>query len=293
MRDQGHSRSIIFCIVFLLGFMMSESTEAQSVRWQGSSSYSSGTYYFTEKTGSFYVSNGLSVEIGSITGSFSVPYVVQSTPWVSYAPAGNLPTGGTQSGEVKRSGKGSGSGSGGQGGRNQTVMLVDTTSYSRTSFSDPSVSLSVNLLRRYSSQTFVYLNTQLKIPVSDPASGYGTGAWDGGAGLAMSKGIGASFMLFTDLMYWWMGDMEELPIRNGLSYGIGFGKLFTDTGWTASLALNGFTGIIEGVDPPLSLSAGAGVRLGEKASLNVNAGTGLSESSPDITVGLGWFVNLF
>lgn len=290
MRNTGNIRFITCCIVFLFGFLIPENSSAQTIRWQGSTSYSSGTYYFTETTGSFYVSNGLSMEFGRITGSFSVPYVVQSTPWVSYAAAGNLPTGGTQSVEVQRSGMGSGSG--GQGGRKQTVMLTDTTSYSRASFSDPSVSLSANLLNRYSSRTSVYLNAQLKMPLSDPASGYGTGAWDGGAGLSMSQGFGASFMIFTDLMYWWMGDMEELPLNNGLSYGIGIGKLFTAAGWTASLALNGFTEIIDGVDPPLTLSAGAGVRLSEKASLNFNAGTGLSESSSDITVGFGWFVRL-
>lgn len=273
--------------------MIAQATFAQSVRWQGSTSYSSGTYYFTETTGSLYVSNGLSMEFGRISGSITAPFVVQSTPWVSYAAAGNLPTGGTQSGEVQRSGMGSGPGSGGQGGPKQTVMLTDTTTYSRASFSDPSVSVSANLLNRYPGRTSVYLNAQLKMPLSNPSSGFGTGAWDGGAGLSASQGVGASFMIFTDLMYWRMGDMEELPLNNGLSYGIGIGKLFTDAGWTGSLALNGFTEIIDGVDPPLAISAGAGVRLSEKGSLNFNVGTGLSESSPDFTIGFGWFVTLF
>jgi hypothetical protein len=282
------------CIVLLSSCFIPGLTSAQSVRWQGSSSYSNGSYYFSETTGSFYISNGLSVEAKGVNISVSLPFVVQSTPWISYTTAGKLPTGGTQSGEVHGSGSGSGSGSGGQGmgGRRNIIELPDTTSYSRSSFSDPSIAISAALLNNYSSRTSIYLNANLKIPLSNPASGFGTGAWDGGAGLSLSKGLGSTVMIFTDLMYWWLGDMEDLPLKNGLSYGVGFGKLFRGSPWTVNISLSGFTEIVDGYDPPLTLAGGAGYRVSEKASLTLSAGTGLSESSPDITIGFGWSVGL-
>lgn len=281
-------------IVLLFACFIPEQLSAQSVRWQGSTSYSSGSYYFSETTGSFYISNGLSVEAKGVNISVSMPYVVQSTPWISYTTAGKLPTGGTQSGEVHGSGSGSGSGSGGQGmgGRRNIIELPDTTTYNRSSFSDPSVALSAAVVNNYSSRTSIYLNANLKIPLSDPASGFGTGAWDGGAGISLSKGLGSTVMIFTDLMYWWLGDMEDLPLKNGLSYGVGIGKLFRGSAWTGNLSFSGFTEIVDGYDPPLTLAGGAGYRVSEKASLTFSAGTGLSESSPDFTITFGWSVSL-
>ncbi|MDX1591613.1 MAG: hypothetical protein R3283_06610 [Balneolaceae bacterium] len=281
------------CIVLLSVSMIPAILSAQpNVRWQGSLSYSNGSYYFSEPTGSFYITNGIAAELKSVNLSLTLPFVVQGTPWISYAAAANLPTGGTQSGEVRGMGGGSGSGGMGAGGRRNMITIPDTTSYNQASFSDPSLRLSAAVVNSYSSRTSVYLNAGLKFPLSDPASGFGTGAWDVSAGLSLSKGLGRTVIVYTDLMYWWLGDMEELPLKNGLSYGFGIGKLFRDYGWTGNLSISGFTEVIEGYDPPLTLMAGAGYRLNERSSLTFSAGTGLSESSPDLTIGFGWSVGL-
>lgn len=75
-----------------------QSVVAQTVNYTGSTQFSTGSYYFEDYTNSFYFSNGLSVQYGIMTMSFNIPYVFQSTPWVSYTEFGGIPTGGTQQG---------------------------------------------------------------------------------------------------------------------------------------------------------------------------------------------------
>ncbi|MDX1586880.1 MAG: hypothetical protein R3222_09055, partial [Balneolaceae bacterium] len=73
---------------------------SQNLSYNGSAQYATGDYFFTEKTGSFFLSNGLSVRGERITLSINVPYIVQSSPWISYSSHGLLPTGGPGNGTV-------------------------------------------------------------------------------------------------------------------------------------------------------------------------------------------------
>jgi hypothetical protein len=268
--------------------------EAQSVRWNGNISYSEGKYLFNESTGSMYINNSLSFEYGRLTITGGVPFIIQNSPWITYGTGSGLPTGGTQHGEVGRIGSGSGNnGSDGMGpgsGRRNRVDLTDTTSYRSSSFSDPYVSASLMLTDRYSSRFSLILNSQLKIPVASPSAGFGSGAWDGAMGLSASRSSEGGWLLFADVMYWWLGDMDELELNNALAYGAGLGKLFVGSKWMTSIALNGMTSIMEGFDPPLSLSAGAGYRVSDSKGLTLTVGKGLSESSPDLSIGIGWYI---
>lgn len=270
----------------------SESVMAQRVTYSGSFQYSTGSYFFTDRTESFYLSNGLSIYGNRARISFNVPYVVQSSPWISYGTAGGIPTGGTGHKQVGQQGGGAGNqmiGSQGRGSRR--IEVPDTVSYRQASFSDPSVSGSIRIYNSSNQKTNLTLNSSVKIPLSNPATGYGTGAWDVGAGLSLFHRMSTVY-LFSDVMYWQMGDMEDLNLKNPFSISAGAGKAFHDGTWMVNASISGSTEIIETADPPVSLNAGVGYFISSGVSLNGTFSFGLSESSPDVSAGVGWSLRL-
>lgn len=277
-------------LFIVMAFTLSTlSVVAQTVNYTGSTQFSTGSYYFEDNTNSFYFSNGLSVQYSIMTISFNIPYVFQSTPWVSYTEFGGIPTGGTQQGEVKQTGRQGGHGS---GQRNETIALIDTTSYNQSGFSDPTIAASFTLLSDRYHRVIVSLNSQVKIPAASPSKGFGTGAWDAGIGASFSKGIFYNLMIFANSMYWSLGDMDELELKNALSYGAGLGLFLNGGNVMFSGSLSGITKIAEEFDAPVSLNVGTGVNVNERIYLNASLSTGLSEASPDFSFGFGWAIRL-
>lgn len=265
------------------------SVVAQTVSYTGSTQFSTGSYYFEDSTNSFYFSNGLSVQKGIVTMSFNIPYVFQSTPWVSYTEFGGIPTGGTQQGEVKQAGR---QGGHGQGRGNGTITLTDTTSYNQSGFSDPTIAASFSILSDRYHRLIISLNSQVKIPVASPSKGFGTGAWDAGIGVSLSKGIFDNIMLFANSMYWRLGDMDELELKDAASYSVGLGLFFHGGNVMFNSSISGITKIADEFDAPISLNVGTGVNVYESVYLNANFSIGLSEASPDFSFGFGWTVGL-
>lgn len=277
-------------LFFVAAFVLSSLTAvAQTVNYTGSFQFSTGYYYFEDFTNSFYFSNGVSVQNGIMTMSLNIPYVYQSSPWVSYTDFGGIPTGGTQQGEVKRTGR---QGGPGQGWGNGKIALTDTTSYKQSGFSDPTIAASFTILTDRYHRTIVSLNSQVKIPVASPSKGFGTGAWDAGVGVSVSKGIFYKMMIFANSMYWRLGDMDELELRDAVSYSAGLGLFLNGDSVMFSGSLSGITKIADEFDAPVSLHVRVGVKLNERVYLNGNLSTGLSEASPDFSCGLGWTIRL-
>lgn len=265
---------------------------AQKVSYSGGVQLSSGSYYFEESTQSFYLFNGLSIQSNHFSISFQVPFVVQSSPWISFSTIGGLPTGGTEHGVVERSGKGGGSGPGsGQGSHREPIILADTTQYTRASFSDPSISSGYRFYRSSNGRTSFYLNGQVKVPIADPAGGYGTGSWDTGLGLSASRGLQSMWIISADLMHWWLGDLDDMKLNNALAYSVSAGKMLNNRKWLLSSSVNGLTKLIDDFDPPVNMNFGVGLMPKDDLLFNTSLSFGLTKSSPDITVGLGWLIN--
>ena len=267
-----------------------EILSAQELSYRGGVNYSTGSYFFTENTGTFYINNGLSLQMNRLTLSANIPYLVQNSPWISYSNMGGLPTGGTQSGEVRRAGMNGGMGGG--GGRRQQIVLIDTTSYTQSSFSDPSVYTGFRVYTSSNGKSVVMINGQLKIPVTNPSKGFGTGAWDSSLGVSVSQSIGMNWMFFGDVSHWWMGDMDDLKLNNTWAFGIGLGKMLSGGKWLINTNFNALTSILDDYDPPMNLSVGSGYRVNSNTLLNMTWSLGLSESSPDVSVGVGWSYKL-
>ncbi|PKD44057.1 transporter [Rhodohalobacter barkolensis] len=289
MRGIGLS-GIYILTAILIGAGSCMSAYAQKVSYSGGVQLSSGSYYFEESTQSFYLFNGMSIQSNHFTLSFQVPFVVQSSPWVSYSTIGGLPTGGTEHGVVERSGKGGGSGPG-QGIHREPIILADTTQYTRASFSDPSISSGYRFYRSSNGRSTLYLNGQVKVPIADPAGGYGTGSWDTGLGLSASRGLESMWIISADLMHWWLGDLDDMKLNNALAYSVSAGKMLNNRKWVLSSSVNGLTRLIDDFDPPVNMNFGVGLMPKDDLLFNTSLSIGLTKSSPDIAFGLGWLIN--
>jgi len=260
---------------------------AQTVSYTGGAQYSTGSYYFENSTNSFYLSNGFSIQAGQFQASLNIPFVIQSTPWISYTEMGGIPTGGTQNGEVTQSGRQGGQGGG--RGRN-SVTLIDTTAYKQAGFSDPTVSASLTIVSNSYRRTTLTLNSQIKIPFANPSNGFGTGAWDGGIGASFSKGVSNNLMLFANSMYWQLGDMDDLHLNNVVSYGVGVALFLISGNVMFNTSLNGMTKVAYEFAAPVSINIGTGINAHERVFISANISAGLSQAAPDIAIGLGWSV---
>ncbi len=264
---------------------------AQNLTYNGSAQYATGDYFFTERTGSFFVSNGLSVSGGSITLSINVPYIVQSSPWISYSAHGLLATGGPGSGTV--SGRGSeGMGMGTGKGRKVDPGDADTVSYTRASFGDPNISGTFRIFTSQDRRTSLQASASVKFPLADPSNGFGTGAWDFGSGLSFAQRLGSHYIWLVNAMYWQLGDMDDLEFKNPVSFSSGLGRVFAGSKWMVSANIYGYTKILDEADPPLSTGLSSSVGITDKVQLSANLVIGLSESVSDLSMGLGWSVRL-
>ncbi len=288
--------TLAMALLALLGLSKPPAAIAQQVTYSGSVQLSSGSYIFTERTTSFYVFNGLQVSTDKFRAGFTVPLIYQNSPWVTYGITGGLPSGGTENGAVNawRSGRGKGQGTGSSNEDDtieDPIVLVDTTAYADFGMGDPSIQASFELVEEADGLPSISISANVKLPIADVDQGFGTGAADYGGGVTISKRMGRTF-LFTDLMYWWLGDLPELDLSNPISYSISIGRTTSNgkVGWMVAFA--GFTTIIPEVDPPLQTSVGLSYFINQNVGISASLSKGLSESAADYAVSAGWSLKL-
>ncbi|HEX6536637.1 MAG TPA: hypothetical protein VF041_18770 [Gemmatimonadaceae bacterium] len=271
---------------------------AQSLAYTGALQGSTGEYIFTERSFSLALYNGLSLSLGRLRLSASLPVVLQNTPWVTLGGTGPVPTGGPQHEMTGEQMGGGGMGEGGQGRRGGSVVLPDTGGYDEVGVGDPMLFASIELFGDRGSRPAVAITGAVKAPVADAAQGFGTGEWDYSAGFSLSKSVGRA-LLFLDGSYWMLGDMSGLPLRDVFSYGVSLGVPFGRGGggagasWSAIVSFSGSQAAIAGSDAP----AEAGVLVSRLSpsgrSLAAGVSLGLTRSSPDVSAMIGWRVPLW
>jgi len=275
---------------------------AQEVRYSGSLSYSSGRYFFEETTRSFTFGSTFSMGFGSLELSVNVPIVVQNGGLVSLVGGIPVPTGGDQSEVVGRqqSGRNQGSQGGGQGGGGQSVIdpLLLTSSVEestdivfRDSYSakvaDPFFQGSLTVYEGFGVVRSLGVRLGIKPPIVGLDSGVGTGEWDLGAGSTVVLGVGDN-LIFGDLGFWRYGDIQGLKLTDGFSYAGGFSRSLLGNRASMMVTLAGAQALIPSSESPLSAALGLGYFLGSGRMINVSIAAGLSETSPDWSVTLGW-----
>ena len=90
---------------------------AQSLSYVGGVQYATGSFIFTQRTWSAYLSNGLAWSAGRVRISASIPLVLQPAGWLQYNGSGMMvPTGGIAGGTNGTTGNSSGMGGAMHGG---------------------------------------------------------------------------------------------------------------------------------------------------------------------------------
>lgn len=264
---------------------------AQDVAYNGSLQYATGSYVFSERTHSFYLFSGIGVDAGRFRVDASVPLVLQNSTLVTYVGGGPLPTGGADHEVV--------------GNREPGMTIPGRRGYRAVPGTD-----SVRFRNRYDLQVgdpmlygsvevhsgtgvlrSVTVSAGTKLPLADLDSGVGTGEWDFSAGTSLSVALG-DFLLFGDLSYWWLGDLPELELRDELAYGLGIGRPILNGRFSLLGSLSGAESAVETLDPPLLLSISLGSTIDGNRQVTGGVSAGLTESSPDVGVFLGWTIPL-
>jgi len=250
-----------------------------SISYTGSLQMARGTYVFALPTSGYFLFNGLTYSSKTFTLSATIPLIYQTTPYVSYTGVGVLPSGGTESSAVdQRQGR-------------ETVLVPEVVEYRQYGIGDPVVMAGLMIAKEGRTMPAIQLTGQVKAPLANVSQGFGTGEWDYGAGVGLSKMIGNAF-LFADVNYWVLGDLPDLELRDAWSYAVSFGHAFSGGKYAFMASYSGITEVIAGVAPPSSLGLGLSVRVGAGSSLMLNAAFGLSEASPDLSLSLGWSIGL-
>lgn len=294
--------------------------EAQRIEYSAAIGASRGTFVFSEPTTSWVLDQGLVLAAGWWRLGANLPLVMQNSSAITFIGGLPLPTGGPYSGVLRgrssgstipmrgRRGSGSGAGTGGSivadarlAGVADAVAapplasLVDSGAVESpgpfsTRVGDPVLRAEAELSR--GDATRVGARILAKLPLADPSSGIGTGAFDYGAGLSVAASIDRTFF-FADVDHWVLGDMPELPLRDLTSASLGAGFAFGAQGRLSALAsVSGATAIVDNVSAPLSAGASLGLAVRPERFITVGATIGLSESAPDWSLTLGWRVSL-
>jgi len=270
-------KGLAVVLVAMSSLVTASAVPAQEVNYTGSLQFTTGNYIFTERTSSLYFYNGVSVTHKAFRFSVSIPVIQQSTPWISYGGAGMIPSGGTQNSDV-----------GGRKGRGRAA-IVDTTSFDQVGLGDPLFHADFEVLRESKVFPSIRFMADVKLPVAEVDRGFGTGEWDYSGGLSLAKAVGGSFV-FADMAYWILGDLPDLELQNPVAYSIAAGRLFAAGKIGLLASLSGYTRILEDIDPPVQIGLGINYRLDSKRSLNGSAAFGVTESTPDFSISVGWSI---
>lgn len=265
--------------------------QAQDLTYRGSLGYSTGSYVFAERTHSAYLFTGLGLGAGPFRLDASIPLVLQNSTLVTWVAGEPLPTGGPDHEAVGRREPGTT-----LHGRRGSRMDAGTDSVSfrnayEVELGDPTVYGSVELHSGTGRIRSVLVTAGAKAPLANLDSGVGTGAWDFSMGTSLTASV-ARFFLFGDLSYWWLGDLPELELRDGLAYGIGVGHAILDGRASLLATVTGTESAVSTLDAPLSVSLSVGATLEGGRQINAGLSAGLTESSPDLGAFVGWSLPL-
>jgi len=127
----------------------------------------------------------------------------------------------------------------------------------------------------------------LKFPTADEDKGLGTGEFDYGPGVTLSKWQG-DWHLFAEGLYVFQGDSSLYETKDYFSYNGGIGRQINDSLYGAVL-LQGATAPADGADAALEGRVKGVWQMAPKVALEAYLGAGLSDGSPDFSSSLAVF----
>lgn len=269
-------------LTFLLLFFLAPAMLAQG-QWIANTSaqITQGSYYFGQTASTFSFIPGVRYQTSTWSIDLSVPYLIQNSDLVNSTGSMFFPTGeGHHQQESNRPGGSHHGGMADAGGQSWDSGIGDML-----------VLFSKTLFREQDYSPSVAVTAQLKVPTAYRGLNYGTGEFDYGAGLSLSKKYG-TLAAFLDLGYLIIGDPEGITYLDPVMAGAGIGKFFQHGKYSVLFYYQTYSKIIEAYEAPQQISAMLSMKFGKAQYLSINVLRGLSETSPDFSVTLGLQQNL-
>jgi hypothetical protein len=124
------------------------------------------------------------------------------------------------------------------------------------------------------------VTAKIKIPTANRAQGLGTGEFDEGLGLELSKQFTQTWIGFADVGYTNLGDPPGLELQNQWNFDVGGGYYFSKQ-LMASLFYEEWTAVIAELQNPRDLLAAINYVASPIFRLNASLARGLSSGAPD------------
>jgi hypothetical protein len=256
---------------------------SQSLTWGMTLGLATGSYSMSERTNTIVVETSAALSTGRWRLQLWLPVIAQNSPYVTYSGRMALPTG-------HHYGEGHGDHGGGMGGNHHThhVPDPDTIAFDEAGIGDPV--LRGDLMLAHSIGLGMELDgfAAIKASVASEASGFGTGAWDYGAGLTLSR-AGRQSAVALELGYVRLGDPETIelldPVTARLTYSHRIGGGENAIGGY----LRGSTATVADTEAPVEAAVFVTHRLGGGAQVDLTLSAGLTATAPDAALRLGWW----
>lgn len=132
----------------------------------------------------------------------------------------------------------------------------------------------------------VAVTGRIKFPTADPDRGLGTGEFDEGAGIEISKQLFRNVLGFVDGGYTIIGKPEDVPLRNQWYYDLGLGYSFTEN-LLGSIYYEEYRAVIAGTENPRDVFLALNYKLTPELRLSASYLIGLSDGAPDYAISGG------
>lgn len=126
----------------------------------------------------------------------------------------------------------------------------------------------------------VAVTGKIKFPTADRDRGLGTGAFDEGLGLQVSKKLTEAWISFADLGYTNLGNPPGVTLRNQWNYDLGMGYYFAKT-LLGSVYYEEWTAVVSGRPHPRDLLVAMNYTASSTWRFNTSIARGLSDGAPN------------
>ena len=96
-----------------------------------------------------------------------------------------------------------------------------------------------------------------KAPIANVNKGYGTGKWDGGAGLSSAVNV-ASISVFAEAVYWKLGNPPGATLRHAVAFALSVGRVLPRSRWSVLGTVSGASSLSTGLEAPVQAGMGLG-----------------------------------
>jgi hypothetical protein len=172
---------------------------------------------------------------------------------------------------------------------NSSTTVATEDSHTESGLGDISLTTGYALLLDDLRQPLLRATFYLKFPTADEDKGLGTGEFDFGPGLSLSKWAG-NWHLLVEGSYVFQGDADYFDAKDYVQYTGGVGYQFSDTFYGALQAL-GASAVAEGADDSLEGRLKFFWQMVPTTGIEGFVSTGFTDGSPDFYSGLAVFYN--